>query len=250
MFKSNRFIAAALLASVSFTVTAQDAAFDREKMQAAINRVMPGVNIESVNPNATPALYEVMVGADVLYVSGDGKFVVQGDMLDIDKKVNLTEETRSKARRKVMASIDPETMISFVPKDAKYIVTVFTDIDCGYCRKLHSEISEYNKRGIGVRYLAFPRAGMNSPSYDKAVNAWCAKDRQKALTDSKLEKPVPTAPKDCNNPVERHLNLAQQLNLGGTPTIVLEDGSMIPGYVPPARLLSTLESAHKPAGGG
>lgn len=249
MSNVKRFTAAAVMATACLSAYAQDAAPDKAKIQAMIEQVMPGAKVSAINAQATPALYEVIVGADVLYVSADGKFVVQGDVLDMDKQVNVTEEARGKERRKVMATIDPETMISFVPKDAKYVVTVFTDIDCGYCRKLHSEIAEYNKRGIGVRYLAFPRSGMNTPSYYKAVNAWCAKDRQKALTDAKLEKPVPEAPKDCNSPVERHLNLAHQLNLGGTPTIVLDDGSMIPGYVPPARLLSTLQKDKKPAGG-
>jgi thiol:disulfide interchange protein DsbC len=130
-------------------------------------------------------------------------------------------------------------MIIYSPKQVKHRVTVFTDIDCQYCRRLHQEMAELNGMGIEVRYLLFPRAGVGSKSYDKAVTVWCSANRQQALTDSKAGKNLPN--KTCDNPVDKHMALVEKLGITGTPTMVLEDGSMIPGYVPAARLLAALE---------
>jgi thiol:disulfide interchange protein DsbC len=126
----------------------------------------------------------------------------------------------------------------------KHKVTVFTDIDCGYCRKLHSEIAQYNKAGITVEYLFFPRAGINSESFDKAVAVWCAPDRNKALTDAKAERPV--APRTCANPIAAEYEIGQNIGVDGTPAVYLEDGTQIGGYSPPADMLKRIEE-HKAA---
>jgi thiol:disulfide interchange protein DsbC len=129
--------------------------------------------------------------------------------------------------------------VVFGPKDAPYTITVFTDIDCGFCRRLHAEIGKYNASGIRVRYLFMPRAGKGSESYKKAVGVWCAKDRQRAMTDAKAGKDVPA--QDCKNPVDEHLALAELLGINGTPALILPDGELLPGYVPADRLKAAME---------
>jgi len=134
-----------------------------------------------------------------------------------------------------------ENMIIFPAKNSKHTISVFTDIDCGYCRKLHNEIDQYNAKGITVRYLAFPRAGIGSPSYDKAVSVWCEKDRQAAMTRSKSGETLPKA--SCKNPVAEEYELGQLLGVNGTPALVLDNGSLLPGYVPANRLVRVLNEA-------
>jgi len=143
-----------------------------------------------------------------------------------------------------MAAIDKlgeDSMIIFSPKNGKvkHTITVFTDIDCGYCRKLHSAIDEYNELGIRVRYLAYPRAGIGSASYDKAVAVWCAKDRKKAMTQAKNNQSVNSG--KCANPVAEHFEMGSKIGVRGTPALVLESGQLVPGYVPPQRLAAILE---------
>ena len=131
-------------------------------------------------------------------------------------------------------------MIVFAPEGKpSYTITVFTDIDCGYCRKLHGEMAGYNAEGIKVQYLFYPRAGEGSPSFAKAVSVWCADDRRTALTDAKAGKSIPD--KTCPNPVKEHLELGEKMGVSGTPAIVLENGEMVPGYIPPKRLAAMLK---------
>jgi thiol:disulfide interchange protein DsbC len=129
-----------------------------------------------------------------------------------------------------LAKIKNVEMIIFSPDKTKHTITVFTDIDCPYCQKLHAEIEDYNKAGIEVRYLMFPRAGVDSPSYKKAISVWCANDSNKALTDAKQGKKVEA--KTCENPIQSQMTVAQMVGVTGTPAIVLEDGEMLPGYRP------------------
>ena len=129
-------------------------------------------------------------------------------------------------------------MIVFAPKVVKHTVTVFTDIDCPYCRRLHKEVPAMNELGIKVRYLAFPRAGVHSPSFKEAVSVWCAKNPAQALTDAKAGKKVPEV--TCDNPVLQHMALGEQVGVTGTPAMVLEDGRMLPGYIPATRLAQLL----------
>lgn len=211
------------------------------EVENTLRMFAPGAKIETIKPVDLPQLYEVSFGAEVAYVTKDGRYMFLGDLVDVAAKENLTENQRTVARKKLIANMDQASLISFGPDKPKHTVTVFTDIDCGYCRKMHSEMAEYEKEGIAIRYAAFPRAGIPSESYDKAVSAWCAKDRQAALTDAKAGIKLPKAADDCVNPVKEHYNITRQLRLEGTPTLVLQDGTIIPGYVPAARLRAMLE---------
>jgi len=205
------------------------------KLQAALEGEKP----DSIAPSAIPGLYEVVIGGQVLYLSEDGRFAIQGDMLDLNGQANLTNKRRGELRGKAIQTIGENNMIVFGPEGpVKNTITVFTDIDCGYCRKMHSQIAEYNKEGIKIRYLWFPREGVGSESYQKAVSVWCAQDRREAMTKAKRGESVET--KTCDNPVRAQYELAQKLGVRGTPSMILESGEMLPGYVPPTQLAQLL----------
>lgn len=214
---------------------------DLAKLQAALNGEKP----DSVAPAVIPGLYEVVLGGQVLYLSEDGRYVIQGDILDLGSRDNLTENRRGAMRGGAIAAVGENNMVVFAPEGpAKYTVTVFTDIDCGYCRKMHSQMDAYNKEGIKIRYLWFPREGIGSESYNKAVAVWCADNRQDAMTQAKRGENVER--KTCDNPVQAQYELAQKLGVRGTPSMILESGDMIPGYVPPTQLAQMLAENKTP----
>lgn len=229
-----------VLAGLSFAPVYADDKAEVAAVKKTLARVFPSMEPDVVAPSALAGVYEVVYGAQVLYVSKDGRYVLQGDLIDLTNMKNITENSRSGYRKKVVDAINEKGMIVFAPTTpAKHTVTIFTDIDCGYCRKLHREIDQYLAKGIKVRYVSFPRTGKDSPSYDKAVNVWCADDRKGALTRAKAGEELPK--KSCAHPVDRHMDAAEQVGVSGTPTIVLANGDVIPGYVPADRLLQLLE---------
>ena len=203
-----------------------------------------GLPAQSVTPARVPGLYEVEVqGGDYLYATRDCRYFIFGNLYEIradHKLVAVTEERRTAKRLKIVEGIAPSDMLVFAPQgDPRASVVVFTDTDCGYCRQLHQHMADYNDLGIEIRYVAYPRAGVGSPSYDRMVSAWCADDRHDALTRLKNGKEIP--PRTCVNPVATHYELGQQIGLSGTPTIVLADGRMLPGYAPPEQLAELLD---------
>ena len=212
-----------------------------EKIPASLAELLKGLGIPAENVQATPVagLYELQIGTQIFYLSADGKYLLTGNLLDMATKENLTDNRMKGIRLDAINKIPADQMISFKAKDEKYMITVFTDIDCGYCRKLHAEIGDYNQQGISVNYLFYPRTGPGTKSYYKAVSVWCDKDRNKAMTDAKAGKEVPQA--NCENPVARHFQLGTELGVGGTPYIVTDHGDMLPGYVPPAVLRQELD---------
>ena len=231
----SRFLIAALLATAAFSASADDA-----KIEAAIASLVPGAKIDSIAESQVPGFYQVVLQGQVVYVSADGKYLIQGSVFDIANKTDLTETARASIRRNALAAVGPEQRIIYKAKDEKYKVTVFTDIDCGYCRRLHQEIPEYNKRGISIEYLWFPRAGVGSEAYDKAVSVWCAPDRNKALDDAKAGRDVPK--KTCDNPVAADYELGQKINVTGTPAVYTVDGTQLGGYLPPEQMLQRLSA--------
>lgn len=209
---------------------------DIQLLQTALGNRKP----DSVTPTAIPGLYEVLLGTQIFYLSADGRFALQGDLLDLKNRDNLTENRRDGLRLKAINAVEESNMVVFAPSGpVKHTVTIFTDIDCGYCRKLHKEMAEYNKQGIKVRYLMYPRAGAGSESFNKAVAVWCADNRQEAMTRAKNGEPVEN--KSCANPIKEQLELGQRLGVRGTPSMILDNGEMVPGYVPPAQLAQMLD---------
>jgi len=223
---------AAAAASVQAGATAE--------ITAAMKKMLPEYQITSIVETPVKGLYEVMMGPQVVYVSGDGRYMMQGRLIDLEKREDLTEPRQAAARKQAVDEVGEDQMVIFAPDKYDHTVTVFTDIDCGYCRKLHSQISEYEDEGIRIRYVFFPRAGVNSKSFKEAVSVWCSDDRQKALTDAKAGKPI--ADKSCDNPVLSHMELGELLGINGTPAIVLDSGDLVPGYVPPKRLAALLKA--------
>ena len=219
-------------------VSAQEAP---SAVQSAVSALMPEVKPSWLKPAPVEGMWEVAFGPHVFYISADGKHLVRGDILDISTRENLTRPARNAARVEAVESLGEANMIVFEPAAAKYQVTVFTDVDCGYCAKMHSEIQSYLDEGIVVRYVAFPRAGVGSTSYDTMVSVWCASDQQAALTRAKARQPV--EPRTCDNPVAQQYEMGQMVGVRGTPTIVLQSGDVVPGYLPAAKLLDALQQA-------
>ncbi len=230
----------AALAAALFAATAVHADDVTKNLEQRLKLIVPNHQPDSISATPVKGLYQALYGGQVLYITEDGKYLIDGNVLDIDAKKNLTEATQTEFRKKVMAQVKDENTIVFAPKEKpKHTVTVFTDIDCGYCQKLHREIKAYNEAGIAVRYMMFPRAGAGSDSYKKAVSVWCASNRQEALTKAKNREEIKSA--TCDNPVETHYQIGQEVGVTGTPAIVLENGRLIPGYRPAKELAMALD---------
>lgn len=215
------------------------AADEMAEIKKSLKALVPELDPDSIAPSAVDGLYEVVFGSRVFYISDDGRYFLQGNMLDTKTRSSLTDERETGLRADLLKTLDESGLIVFAPESPKYTVTVFTDIDCGYCRKLHHEIQSYNDAGIAVRYAAYPRSGPNTPSYFKAVSVWCGEDRQALMTQAKNGEKF--AQSQCESPVSQHMEVAGKIGISGTPTILLEDGTLMPGYVPAQRLLQALE---------
>jgi thiol:disulfide interchange protein DsbC len=216
------------------------AAQDLSKQELATR--LNGVAVDDISDSPVTGLYEVAVGANVAYVTKDGRYIIRGDIYDAETSANVSEETRSRARVAMLESVDPASMIVFKPAsgEVKHKITIFTDIDCGYCRQFHSEIDKVTALGIEVHYMFFPRTGPNTESWTKADQVWCAPDHNSALTRAKLGGEIPEAPA-CNTPIEAHWDLGRQIGVRGTPAIFSDTGELIGGYLPPATLAKVLD---------
>jgi thiol:disulfide interchange protein DsbC len=210
--------------------------------RVAIASKIPGAKPEDLRATPVPNLYEMSRGSEIAYVTTDGKYAISGDLIDLAKNDNLTETRRRDIRARQIEAVPESDMIVFGPANPQYTVTVFTDVDCAYCRELHRQIGEYNRLGIRVRYIFYPRTGPNTESWTKAEEVWCSRNRNDALTRAKLDQPLQAKP--CtNNPVARTYALGQDFGLQGTPAIVLADGEMIGGYLSPPELLQELKKS-------
>ncbi|MGB5744957.1 MAG: DsbC family protein [Sedimenticolaceae bacterium] len=210
-----------------------------DKITASLKVLLPDLQVDDIRTTPIQNLYEVSFGMRVVYVTGDGRFLVQGSVIDLETRTEITAGRQSALKLAALQEVGEDQMVIFGPEDAEHTVTVFTDIDCGFCRRLHSEMAGYNEKGIRIRYLFYPRAGIGSESYNKAVSVWCADDRKAAMNQAKAGQPV--APKTCDNPVDEHYALGQAMRLQGTPALVLESGETVPGYVPPDKLRQALD---------
>jgi thiol:disulfide interchange protein DsbC len=221
---------------------AADADPQLEEVRAKVSSMFDSIDPEHINPSPIDGWYTVQKGSIIAYISADGRYLLQGDLIDLDLQVNLSEQSRSSARRDLVATLKDDESILFSPVDPKYSVTIFTDVDCTYCRKLHSQIDEYLDRGIAVRYVLYPRNGPASRAWSKSEDVWCAEDRNEALTAAKLDRKFETSECDASM-IGKHYALGQGVGLSGTPAIILEDGTLIGGYLPPAALAGRLERA-------
>jgi thiol:disulfide interchange protein DsbC len=210
----------------------------KEELAGRLN----GVEVEDISESPVPGIYQVAIGANVAYVTSDGRYIIRGDIFDAATSTNVTEETREQARVTMLDGVDEKSMIVFKPADGnvKHTIHIFTDIDCGYCRQFHREIDKVTALGIEVRYLFYPRTGPNTESWAKADQVWCAQNHNAALTRAKLGGEIPEGPA-CATPIESHYELGQRIGVRGTPAIFSETGELIGGYLPPATLAKVLD---------
>lgn len=233
----HKLVSAFLLVALSLSA----AAGPEQNIKSKLNTMMPELPIDNVEKSPVSNIYMVSSGAQVLYVTADAKYVIQGDMYDVqntDKPVNISDNVRQIASKQIIDKVDPSTMIIYEAKPQKTYMTVFTDIDCGYCRALHKEVKELNAAGITVRYMAFPRTAKGTPSYNKAINVWNADDRKAAYEDAIAGKD-PVVKAGENNPVDEHHKIAEALGVNVTPVLIMENGKTIPGYLPAKQLIKT-----------
>lgn len=215
------------------------------KLRADLQQTMPDIQLQSLTELADSGLFEAVISDRVYYFTSDGNYLIQGSVLSLKTRENLTQQRELGIKSDILSRQNPDDLITFAPEKVDYMLTVFTDVDCTYCRKMHEQVAEYNALGIGIRYMAFPRAGVESESAKKLVEVWCAKDPQQAMTDAKAERKIKNTKVCEDNPIIAQFQTGQRLGVEGTPALFLENGQMLPGYVPPKRLREILDENAK-----
>ena len=238
---SDAFAQAGVAANPVTPPAAANAANAKADPRATIVKKIDGLKLEDVRMSPITGLYEITRDSVISYSSSDGRYIIVGDMIDVDNDANLSETRRRGIRSRMIETVPESEMVVFSPKETKYTITVFTDIDCAYCRRLHSQIADYNRLGIKVRYLFFPRSGPNTDSWHKAEAVWCSANRNDALTRAKKGEEI-NAPKCAGDIIARDFELGRKLDVDGTPAIFLASGEMLPGYAPPAQLAKYLKT--------
>jgi thiol:disulfide interchange protein DsbC len=228
-----------LMLTLSFNLSAADKTTNYEQVRAKLQAGL-GMQISSIGDAPVTGLLQVMTDKGLFYTSQDGKYLLQARIYDIEEGMrNVTEDTLGSLRLDGLVEFK-DAVIEYKANKEKYVVNIFTDITCGYCRKLHNEMAEYNDLGITVRYLAFPRGGLNSSSYTDMVSVWCADNKQEAMDHAKAG--VTVASKNCETKVAEQYAFGQKIGVNGTPNIIMPDGSVIPGYQPPKQLEEALKA--------
>lgn len=207
-----------------------------EMLRKALAKNMPRTEITQITESPVPGLYEVIVGAQVVYMDQSARYMLDGDLVDLASRVNYTERSKSKIRLTAINALGEDNMLIYTPKQVDHTITVVTDIDCPYCRRLHSEMDQYMASNVKVRYIFMPLKGKSD--FETTVSVWCAKDKNNALDLAKSGAEIEAL--NCDNPIKDHLMLARQIGIRGTPAIILETGEMLPGYVPAAKLLKEM----------
>ncbi len=230
------------LSLVTLPAAAADDSAELEKVRATVSGLFSGIEADDIFASEIDGWYTVRKGAIIAYISGDGRYLLQGDLIDLQEKTNLSEKERNNARAKMMEAVPDDQLIVFKPENVRHTVSVFTDIDCTFCRRLHNQIDEYMAEGIEVRYFLYPRSGPATESWSKAEHVWCASDRNAALTLAKQDKSF--AFDDCDSSaISQQYAVGQDVGLRGTPAIVLEDGTLFSGYLPPKQLTEAIANA-------
>lgn len=209
-----------------------------KNIRQSIELIAPDLEVTRIRPADVDGLYEVVLGTEVIYMTPDGRYVLRGELLDLENQTNMTRSVRSQMRQKLLADLPKDEMIRFSNDKSDHVIYVFTDTDCGYCRKLHQDVPYLMERGVEIRYLAYPRAGLESDTFHEMESVWCSADRNSALTQAKQGKKIKA--KSCDNPVASQYEIGRKMGIRGTPAIYLENGRSLPGYVPPEELLAIL----------
>lgn len=230
----SRFLLPLSLALVITPVFSADNGSD--KLKKALAKNMPNIEITQISESPIPGLYEVIIGAQVVYMDQSARYMLDGDLVDLSNRENYTEKAKSTIRLTAINALGEDNMLVYTPKQVDHTITVVTDIDCPYCRRLHNEMDDYMKNNVKVRYIFMPLKGQSD--MDTTVSVWCAKDRNNALDLAKSGTKIEAL--KCDNPIQNHLALAREIGIRGTPAIILETGEMLPGYVPVAKLVQEM----------
>ena len=210
---------------------------DAEQLRAALSEKMPKLEITEITETPVPGVLELLSGGEIYYLTPDARYMIDGNLLDLESEINLTARRKGKAHMSLLNAVSEDKMVIFPAKgEAKRVMTVFTDTTCPYCAKLHAEVGELQENGVEVRYLLYPRAGMGSPAYEELQSVWCADDSRQALTDIKNGKQI--EPRQCDNPIAEHIALAREVGLRGTPLVYLDSGDIVNGYRPADQILA------------
>jgi thiol:disulfide interchange protein DsbC len=232
----SRFLLLTFLAAFARAASADDEA--TKIASEALHKVAPNAKLQSVAPAPVAGFYSVVADGHPIYISTDGKYLVEGHVVDVAAKRDIMEDSLSGVRKAALQAITPDKKLTFAPPHPKYRVTVFTDVDCPYCRQFHKQIAEYNKLGIAVDYLLFPLP-IHKGADVKAVTVWCSKDRNTTFTEAMNGQTLPQ--QTCANPIGEVINLAGSTGVTGTPAIFAADGTMLGGYVAPEQLAKRLD---------
>jgi thiol:disulfide interchange protein DsbC len=217
-------------------------------VKSAIEAKLPGIEISHIEQSPIANYYQAFFNNEMIYVSADGRFIFTGNLIELSEQapINHTQAAianrdarQAPMRAETIAQLDESDMVVFKATNEKHVITIFTDVDCAYCRKLHKEMPQLNAAGITVRYLAYPRAGLGSTAHKKLVSIWCSPNKQAAMNEAKLNRKFSDI--TCQNPLDQHFNLTRKFNLSGTPSLILEDGELIGGYLPVDDLVAHLE---------
>lgn len=227
--------------------SSEDLAETKKRLIAALEDKFPRMEIDDIEPSPLAGFYQVFFADQLLYLSEDGEYLFTGNLLELadDRPINHSEQAMARLeakkapmRKETIDSLNESDMVVFKAPEEKYVINVFTDVDCGYCRKLHKQVPELNKNGVTVRYLAFPRAGIGSSAHKKLVSIWCAEDRMAAMDDAKLRRKFGS--NTCDNPIEDQYRLTREFNLSGTPAVLFSDGELVVSYIETNDLLNHL----------
>lgn len=227
---------------ITLTLLSSNVLADKSEILKGLSTYFSGIVEQDVTPMPFNGLYEVVLKdprIDVVYISEDGRYLSQGEVIDLRTRVNLTQSRLSGLAKEIMSTTTDAEKIIYKADNEQYVLNVFTDVDCPYCRKLHDDIDALNELGVTMKYLAFPRSGVNTKSFYRSVAIWCADDKEQAMDKAMLQKGNPLV--DCKNPIIDHLILAKKLNVTGTPFMFFENGDHIPGYVKPKELLKEIK---------
>lgn len=243
----NKLLLALGLTALAFTALAADTSVPPKvdkAVRAAVVSLAPGVQVESVSPSPLPGFYQVIASGQLVYVSANGKYLMNGDLIDVPARKNLSDPVWAAFRKKLLATVPAAQRIVFAPPAPKATLVVFTDVNCPYCRALDEQVPALNKAGIAVDYLAWPReglvttAGRPTHTYTEMVSVWCATDREAAFT--RANQSHAPKPATCANPVKQQFELGRRLNVTGTPTIITPGGQVIGGYLPADQIIAAL----------
>lgn len=240
-------LSASLLLLGTSALQAKDKELSAEQVKTIVEERFAGIDISMISDSKFDGFYAADIGGEVIHISKDGRYFIQGVVFDMETKTNITraqksawEKLKSPMRKEEIAKLSEKDMVVFKAPNEKHVITVFTDIDCGYCQKLHKERQNYLDRGITIRYLAFPRAGLKSKSADKLRGIWCSSDPKVAMTNAKVNRKYENG--FCETPFEEHMKLVRKFGLGGTPGIILENGDLIGGYQPAEIMIQNLDA--------